>query len=49
MVQGWWAAGLAVPAVIVKGFVSGRNKSRKEEEARARYAKQVVTDICGSF
>ncbi len=40
-VPAWWAAGLAVPAVIVKGFVGGRNKSRKEEEARTRW-EQVV-------
>jgi len=35
MVQAWWAAGLAVPAVIVKGFLGGRTKGRKEEELRA--------------
>ena len=39
MVQAWWAAGLAVPAVIVKGFLGGRTKGRKEEELRAMYGR----------
>ena len=37
MVQAWWAAGLTIPAVIVKGFLGGRNKGRKEDELRAMY------------
>jgi hypothetical protein len=39
MVQAWWAAGLAVPAVIVKGFLGGRTKGRKEEELRTMYGR----------
>ena len=29
MVQAWWAAGLTIPAVIVKGFLGGRNKGQE--------------------
>ena len=35
MVQAWWAAGLTIPAVIVKGFLGGRSKGRKDDELRA--------------
>ena len=38
MVQAWWAAGLTIPAVIVKGFLGGRNKGRKEDDLRAMCA-----------
>jgi len=31
MIQPWWAVGLAVPGVIVKGLVGGRSKAKKED------------------
>ncbi|KAK9795212.1 hypothetical protein WJX73_001275 [Symbiochloris irregularis] len=30
MVQAWWAAGLAVPALAIKGLVNGRGKQNTE-------------------
>ena len=47
MVQAWWAAGLTIPAVIVKGFLGGRNKGRKEEELRAMYVQStsLLSDV----
>ena len=32
MVQAWWAAGVAVPAVIVKSALNGRAKAKLKEE-----------------
>ena len=40
--QAWWAAGLTIPAVIVKGFLGGRNKGRKEDELRAMYVRYLL-------
>ncbi|KAA6429466.1 MAG: hypothetical protein FRX49_00859, partial [Trebouxia sp. A1-2] len=31
MVQAWWAAGLAVPVVLIRGLVTNNNKAKQEE------------------
>ena len=36
MVQAWWAAGLAVPAVLIKGLVTNNNKAKQKESQNDR-------------
>lgn len=40
MVQAWWAAGLVVPAVMIKSALTGkgRSKTRVEESVEPRYS-----------
>lgn len=36
MVQAWWAAGLAVPALAVKSIVSGKNRQKLDQQESPR-------------
>ncbi|KAK9830969.1 hypothetical protein WJX81_003854 [Elliptochloris bilobata] len=42
MIQPWWAVGLAVPGLIVKGLVGGRSKAKKE--GAHTYSEEDSTD-----
>ncbi|KAL0041538.1 hypothetical protein WJX79_006787 [Trebouxia sp. C0005] len=37
MVQAWWAAGLAVPVVLIRGLVTNNNKAKQEESQNDRF------------
>ena len=41
MIQPWWAVGLAVPGLIVKGLVGGRNKGKKEDARTFRCTQRL--------
>ncbi len=42
MVQAWWAAGLAVPVVLIRGLVTNNNKSKQKESQNDRLPVAVV-------
>lgn len=37
MVQAWWAAGLAVPVVLIKGVLNDSRKTKREESQSDRF------------
>lgn len=42
MIQPWWAVGLAVPGLIVKGLVGGKSKTKKEDARTFRCATHLA-------
>ena len=42
MVQAWWAAGLAVPVVLIRGLVTNNNKAKQEESQNDRLPAAVT-------
>ncbi len=42
MVQAWWAAGLAVPVVLIRGLVTNNNKAKQKESQNDRLPAAVA-------
>lgn len=42
MVQAWWAAGLAVPALVINRVLTGKGRTRKEDSRRNRCAAESI-------
>lgn len=46
MVQAWWAAGLAVPVVLIRGLVTNNNKAKQKESQNDRLPAAVPLSSC---
>ena len=42
MVQAWWAAGLAVPVVLIRGLMTNNNKAKQKESQNDRLPAAVA-------